>query len=107
MLSLAAAGSALGSAVVQPLRWEDLGLSPIALDLGFFTLKWYSLAYLFGILIAYWHLSRMVKAPGSPMAQRHADDFGPGVVGRLDHGADDGIEAGRVSAAGQHADFFY
>ena len=75
MLSLAAAGSALGSAVVQPLRWEDLGLSPIALDLGFFTLKWYSLAYLFGILIGYWHLSRMVKAPGSPMAQRHADDL--------------------------------
>ena len=75
MLSLAAAGSALGSAVVQPLRWEDLGLSPIALDLGFFTLKWYSLAYLFGILIGYWLLSRMVKAPGSPMAQRHADDL--------------------------------
>lgn len=78
MLSLAtavAAGSAAASAVVQPLRWEDLGLSPVALDLGFFTLKWYSLAYLAGILLGYWHLSRMVRAPGAPMAQRHADDL--------------------------------
>jgi len=54
--------------------WESLGLSPVALDLGFFTLKWYSLAYLGGILLGYWHLSRMIKAPGAPMAQRHADD---------------------------------
>ncbi|MCA1660888.1 MAG: prolipoprotein diacylglyceryl transferase [Novosphingobium sp.] len=75
VLSLAAAVAAPGSAIVQPLRWEELGLSPIALDLGFFTLKWYSLAYLAGILIGYWHLSKMVKAPGSPMAQRHADDL--------------------------------
>ncbi len=55
--------------------WESLGLSPVALDLGFFTLKWYSLAYLAGILLGYWHLSRMIKAPGAPMAQRHADDL--------------------------------
>jgi phosphatidylglycerol:prolipoprotein diacylglycerol transferase len=61
--------------VVQPLRWEQLGLSPIALDLGFFAIKWYSLAYLFGILIGYWHLGRMIRAPGAPMAQRHADDL--------------------------------
>ena len=54
--------------------WESLGLSPVALDLGFFTLKWYSLAYLGGILLGYLHLSRMIKAPGAPMAQRHADD---------------------------------
>ena len=76
MLSLLVEGAALaGNVSGQPLRWEDLGLSPIALDLGFFTLKWYSLAYLFGILLGYWHLSRMIKAPGAPMAQRHADDL--------------------------------
>ena len=75
--SVGAAGSGMasGAAVVRPLHWEDLGLSPVALDLGFFTLKWYSLAYLAGILLGYWHLSRMVRAPGSPMAQRHADDL--------------------------------
>ena len=67
--------AATGTAVVQPIHWDTLGLSPVALDLGFFTLKWYSLAYLAGILLGYWHLSRMIKAPGSPMAQRHADDL--------------------------------
>lgn len=72
---LAAAADIAGAAVHRPLHWEDLGLSPIALDLGFFTLKWYSLAYLAGILLGYWHLSRMIKSPGAPMAQRHADDL--------------------------------
>ena len=73
-ISAAGTGAAIGTAVIQPLRWENLGLSPVALDLGFFTLKWYSLAYLAGILLGYWQLSRMIKAPGAPMAQRHADD---------------------------------
>ena len=68
---------ATGAAVIahQPLRWENLGLSPIALDLGVIAIKWYSLAYLAGIVLGYWHLSRMTRAPGSPMAQRHADDL--------------------------------
>jgi phosphatidylglycerol:prolipoprotein diacylglycerol transferase len=56
------------------LRWSELGLTP-GIELGFFTLRWYSLAYLAGIVLGYWHLTRMVKAPGSPMAQRHADDL--------------------------------
>lgn len=56
------------------LHWVDLGLKP-GIDLGFFTLRFYSLAYLAGILLGYWHLSRMIKAPGAPMAQRHADDL--------------------------------
>jgi phosphatidylglycerol:prolipoprotein diacylglycerol transferase len=67
--------AAAGEAALRPLYWEDLGLSPIAVDLGFFALKWYSLAYLCGILLGYWHLSRMIKAPPAPMAQRHADDL--------------------------------
>lgn len=67
--------AAAAADVSRPLYWTDLGLSPIALDLGFFTLKWYSLAYLAGILLGYWHLTRMIKAPGSPLAQRHADDL--------------------------------
>lgn len=70
-----AVASASDTAVSAPLRWEDLGVSPIALDLGFFALKWYSLAYLAGIILGYWHLSKMVRQPGSPMAQRHADDL--------------------------------
>ena len=81
MLSLVSTATALAvtstasAAASGPIRWVDLGVSPIALDLGFFALKWYSLAYLAGIVLGYWHLSRMLRAPGAPMAQRHADDL--------------------------------
>lgn len=55
--------------------WNDLGLDPVALDIGFFELRWYSLAYLAGIFIAYWYLLKLLKQPGAPMARRHADDL--------------------------------
>ena len=57
------------------IAWTDLGLSPVALDLGFFELRWYSLAYLAGIFVGYWYLLRLIRQPGSPMARRHADDM--------------------------------
>lgn len=57
------------------IAWTDLGLSPVALDLGFFELRWYSLAYLAGIFVGYWYLLKIIKQPGSPMARRHADDM--------------------------------
>ncbi len=57
------------------IAWTDLHLSPVALDLGFFQLRWYSLAYLAGIFIGYWYLLKLIKQPGSPMARRHADDM--------------------------------
>ena len=62
------------AATGEVIRWEDLGLRP-GIDLGFFTLRYYSLAYLTGIVLGYWHLSKMIKRPGAPMAQRHADDL--------------------------------
>jgi len=61
--------------IILATRFEELGLSPNAFDLGFFQLKWYSLAYLAGILIGYWYLTKLVEQPGSPMARRHADDL--------------------------------
>ena len=57
------------------IAWTDLHLSPVALDLGFFQLRWYSLAYLAGIFVGYWYLLKLVKQPGSPMVRRHADDM--------------------------------
>ncbi|MEE4317838.1 MAG: prolipoprotein diacylglyceryl transferase [Erythrobacter sp.] len=69
MLSLLAA-----SGVSDPLYWSDLGLRP-GIDLGFFQLRFYSLAYLLGVIFAWWHTSKMLKQPGAPMAQRHADDL--------------------------------
>ena len=61
--------------VVGAINWTDLHLSPIAVDLGFFQLKWYSLAYLAGIFTAYFYVSKLLDQPGSPMARRHADDL--------------------------------
>jgi phosphatidylglycerol---prolipoprotein diacylglyceryl transferase len=57
------------------IAFTDLGLKPVALDLGFFQLRWYSLAYLAGIFIGYWYLLKLLKQPGAPMARRHADDL--------------------------------
>jgi phosphatidylglycerol:prolipoprotein diacylglycerol transferase len=65
----------LAASAASHIQFENLGLSPVALDLGFFTLKWYSLAYLAGILIGYWYLLKLIRQPGSPMARRHADDM--------------------------------
>ena len=66
---------ALPPVPVNAIRFEDLGLSPIALDLGFFKLRWYSLAYLAGILVGWWYLLKLLAQPGAPMARRHADDM--------------------------------
>src|SRR3546814_3674205 len=57
------------------LHFENLGLDQVAIDLGFFTIKWYSLAYLAGILIGYWYLLKLIEQPGSTIARRHADDM--------------------------------
>lgn len=84
MLSLLAESAAilalLGAAnaaaeVATPIYWEDLGFEPVLLEIGWFQLRYYSLAYLLGVLFAYWHLSKMIKQPGAPLAQRHADDL--------------------------------
>jgi len=56
-------------------KFTDLGLSPVALHLGPFDLRWYSLAYLAGIFIGYWYLLKLLKQPGAPLARRHADDL--------------------------------
>lgn len=71
MLSLALAAAS----GVDPIQWVDLGLKPYLFQIGSFQLRWYSLAYLAGILLGYWHLAKMINRPGAPMAQRHLDDL--------------------------------
>ncbi len=58
-----------------PLRWIDLGLHPVALSIGPFDIRWYSLAYISGILLGWWYLVKLLAQPGSPAAKRHADDL--------------------------------
>ena len=65
----------LATDATAAIQWSDLNLSPIALDLGFFKLRWYSLAYIAGILVGWWYLLRLISQPGAPMAKRHVDDF--------------------------------
>jgi phosphatidylglycerol:prolipoprotein diacylglycerol transferase len=66
--------SLLAEAAAQPIQFAQLGI-PKGIDLGFFYLRFYSLAYILGLFFAYWHLSKMIKAPGAPMAQPHVDDL--------------------------------
>ena len=57
------------------ISYDDLHLSPVALHLGAFDLRWYSLAYLVGIFAGYFYLLRLIREPGAPMARRHVDDL--------------------------------
>jgi phosphatidylglycerol---prolipoprotein diacylglyceryl transferase len=57
------------------IQFTDLGLSPIIFEIGPFALRWYSLAYIGGIVVAWWYILRMLKRPGAPAAPRHIDSF--------------------------------
>ena len=59
----------------QAIHYNDLGLDPIIFQVGGFALRWYSLAYLAGILIGWWYLLKLIDRSGAPMARRHADDM--------------------------------
>ncbi|UAB79614.1 prolipoprotein diacylglyceryl transferase [Erythrobacter sp. SCSIO 43205] len=50
-------------------------MRPYLFEIGSFQLRFYSLAYLLGVIFAYWHTSKAIKSPGAPMAQRHVDDL--------------------------------
>ena len=62
-------------AASQPIQFESLGLSPILFEWGWLKIRWYSLAYLAGILLGWWYLLKLLDRPGAPMARRHADDM--------------------------------
>ncbi|MEP9359214.1 prolipoprotein diacylglyceryl transferase [Sphingomonas sp. KR3-1] len=65
----------LAAAAADHIHFADLGLNKVALDLGFFQVKWYSLAYIAGILIGWWYLIKLLRQPGAPMGRQHADDL--------------------------------
>jgi phosphatidylglycerol:prolipoprotein diacylglycerol transferase len=53
-----------------------LGLDPVIVHIyGNFALRWYQLAYLFGIILGYVYLLKLIAQPGAPMAKRHAEDL--------------------------------
>lgn len=58
-----------------PVAWADLGLDPVLFTLGPLVIRWYSLAYIVGILGGWWLLLRMIRRPGAPLARNHIDDL--------------------------------
>lgn len=65
----------VSNGATHAIRYRDLHLDPILFEWGWLVLRWYSLAYLAGILIGWWYLLKLVARPGAPMARRHADDM--------------------------------
>lgn len=63
------------AAATDYIQFTDLGVGPVALDLGFLQIRWYSLGYLAGILLGYWYLLKLLAKPGAPMSREHADDM--------------------------------
>jgi phosphatidylglycerol:prolipoprotein diacylglycerol transferase len=63
------------AAATDYIKFTDLGVGPVALDLKFFQIRWYSLGYLAGILLGYWYLLKLLAKPGAPMSREHADDM--------------------------------
>ncbi|WP_419816274.1 prolipoprotein diacylglyceryl transferase [Glacieibacterium sp.] len=61
--------------------FATLGLSPELFSIGPFggfgpfALRWYSLAYIGGILLGWYYLTQLLKRPGAPMTRVQADDF--------------------------------
>ena len=72
-------------------------IDPVALDLGLFTVKWYGLAYIAGLLLGWLYIKRLLVQTNlwpqakAPFAQRDSDDLliyvAAGVLlgGRLGH----------------------
>ncbi len=57
------------------IDFKSLGLSPELFRIGGFAVRWYSLAYLVGILTGWAYLRRMLARFGAPMTIDDADDF--------------------------------
>lgn len=57
------------------VNFADLGLSPIIFEVGGFALRWYSLAYLAGIIFGWWMLKKMLSRSHPPMTSQDVDDF--------------------------------
>ncbi len=57
------------------IAFASLGLSPIAISIGPLDIRWYSLAYIAGIIAGWWYLLRLLAQPAAPMNRAQADDL--------------------------------
>jgi len=50
-------------------------IDPILIQIGPLAIRWYSLAYIAGIVFAWWYIRKLTKKPGAAMSATHIDDF--------------------------------
>lgn len=55
--------------------FTSLGLSPVLFEYRGFALRWYSLAYIAGILGGWWYLGKLIDRGGAPLTRVQADAF--------------------------------
>ncbi|WP_242443610.1 prolipoprotein diacylglyceryl transferase [Sphingobium sp. LB126] len=63
----------LAGSAPTAIYFTSLHLSPVLLQIGPFALRWYSLAYIAGILLGWFYLIRLLAENGAPMTREHAD----------------------------------
>ncbi|MDB5705747.1 MAG: prolipoprotein diacylglyceryl transferase [Sphingomonas bacterium] len=57
------------------IRYDQLHLSPVAIDFGWFQLRWYALSYVAMFVLGWLYLRRLIAQPGAPMARDQLDDL--------------------------------
>ena len=57
------------------IAFTSLRLDPVLLQLGPFALRWYSMAYLAGIIFAWWFLLRLTQENDAPIKRNDVDEL--------------------------------
>lgn len=65
----------LAGSAPTAIYFASLHLNPVLLQIGPFALRWYSLAYIVGILAGWFYLSRLLVEDAAPMTREHADSL--------------------------------
>lgn len=50
-------------------------IDPIIVQVGPVAIRWYSMAYIGGIMFAWWYIRKLAGRPGAAMSAMHIDDF--------------------------------
>ncbi|MCH2549109.1 MAG: prolipoprotein diacylglyceryl transferase [Alphaproteobacteria bacterium] len=50
-------------------------IDPVAITLGSIAIRWYSLAYIFGLLAGYWYINQLIKRPPPVLTQNQLSKF--------------------------------
>lgn len=63
----------LAGYVPNAIYFSSLHLNPVLVQVGPFALRWYSLAYIAGILLGWLYLVRLLDENAAPMTREHAN----------------------------------